>query len=77
MMTLFDKNLSSTLISDGNYLKIFNKLKDNFKLTRKMENDALKQFAMDFEKLLLESSDTFKRKITHLKSGTDSKNQKK
>ena len=71
MMTLFDKNLSSTTISDGNFLKIFNKLKDNFKITRKMENDALKQFAIDFEKLLQESSDTFSRRITNFKSGTD------
>ena len=67
----FDKNLSSTTISDGNFLKIFNKLKDNFKITRKMENDALKQFAIDFEKLLQESSDTFSRTITNFKSGTD------
>ena len=71
MMTMFDKNLSSTTISDGNFLKIFNKLKDNFKITRKMENDALKQFAIDFEKLLQESSDTFSRTITNFKSGTD------
>ena len=69
MVTLFDKNTSSTTISDGNYLKIFNKLKDNFKITRKMENDALKQFAIDFEKLLQESSATYERKNSHLKLG--------
>ena len=69
MVTIFDKNTSSTTISDGNYLKIFNKLKDNFKITRKMENDALKQFAIDFEKLLQESSATYERKNSHLKLG--------
>ena len=69
MVTIFDKNTSSTTISDGNYLKIFNKLKDNFKITRKMENDALKQFAIDFEKLLRESSATYERKNSYLKLG--------
>ena len=69
MVTIFDKNTFSTTISDGNYLKIFNKLKDNFKITRKMENDTLKQFAIDFEKLLQESSATYERKNSHLKLG--------
>ena len=59
-------------ISNGSFQKIFDGLRNSFRVTRKIENDALQKFAKDFESLFRDSLSTAREKNSKMKFAMES-----
>ena len=60
--------VSSQVLDQNKFLKIFHEMTDSFKVTRKLEIDALKKFATDFDKILSNVTLSSQRELTKFQS---------
>ena len=59
-------------ISNGSFQKIFDGLRNSFRVTRKIENDAFQKFVKDFESLFRDSLSAVREKNSKMKFAMES-----